>query len=55
LKIEVRRDDLVKGSIDNPSPTVFAEFSSAIHEYLTRRGSARGVRPQQASEVRDED
>ena len=34
LKIEVRRNDLVKGSLENPWPSVVAEFSAAIREYL---------------------
>jgi hypothetical protein len=39
LAVEVRRDDFVKGSPENPWPEVFAEFSSRIHEYL---GEAHG-------------
>jgi hypothetical protein len=40
VKIEVRRDDFVKGSPENPWPEVFTEFSSAVRGHI---GDAHGV------------
>ena len=34
LTIEVRRDDLVKGSPENPWPEVFGQFSAAIRSHV---------------------
>ena len=34
VQIDVRRDDFVKGSPENPWPEVFAEFSTKVRDHV---------------------